>query len=208
MTHFFRFQSKQLVLLIALLLSACTPPSQRDDPEKINVVSTVSPLTNIVYNIGGDRIELTGIVPEGVNSHTFEPTPSDAQALARADHIIINGLHLEQPILTLAIANLKAGAEIISLGELTISEAEYIYYFSFPREVGSPNPHLWTHPLHAQRYAEIVTAALSDADSENTEYYTANFDAFTARLTELDKAIATTIESISLENRKLLTYHD
>ncbi len=207
-THFFRYRCPPLVLLIALLLSACASPIQNDDPEKINVVATVSPLTNIVYNIGGDRIELTGIVPEGVNSHTFEPTPSDAQALARADRIIINGLHLEQPTLTLAIANLKAGAEIISLGELTISEAEYIYDFSFPREVGSPNPHLWTHPLHAQRYAEIVTEALSDADPENTEFYTANFEAFTARLTELDKAIATTIESIPPENRKLLTFHD
>ena len=50
---------------------------------KLNVVSTVSPVTNIIYNIGGDKIDLQGIVPEGVNSHTFEPAPSDSQKTGR-----------------------------------------------------------------------------------------------------------------------------
>ncbi|MFQ5410425.1 MAG: metal ABC transporter substrate-binding protein [Anaerolineales bacterium] len=193
---------------LAVLLAACGSGLPADDPGKLNVVATVSPITNIVFNVGGDRIELVGIVPEGVNSHTFAPTPSDAQALARADRVFINGLHLEQPTLALALANLKPGAEIISLGDLTIDEEEYVFDFSFPRDAGSPNPHLWPNPVYALHYAEIVLAALIDADPVNADYYTANYEVFAARLQALDKAITATVESIPLENRKLLTYHD
>ncbi len=175
---------------------------------RLNVVTTVSPITNIVYNVGGDRIGLIGIVPEGVNSHTFEPAPSDAQRLAQADLIFINGLKLEEPTLALAEANKKAGAEIILLGEQTITPDEYAYDFSFPEEAGSPNPHLWPNPIYALRYAEIVRDTLVKRDAANAAYYTGNYDAFKARIEALDQAIKDTIASIPEQNRKLLTYHD
>ncbi len=175
---------------------------------KLNVVATVSPVTNIIYNIGGDRINLTGIVPEGVNSHTFEPAPSDARKLAEADLIFVNGLNLEEPTLRLAEANKKAGAEIIFLGEQTITPDEYVYDFSFPKEAGSPNPHLWPNPMNGLRYAEIARDALARRDPATADYYTANYDAFKTRIEALDKVIMATVASIPEPNRKLLTYHD
>ncbi|MCL4294269.1 MAG: zinc ABC transporter substrate-binding protein [Anaerolineae bacterium] len=175
---------------------------------KLNVVTTVSPITSIIYNIGGGRINLSGIVPEGVNSHTFEPAPSDAKKLAEADLIFVNGLKLEEPTLELAEANKKEGAEIILLGEQTITPDEYMYDFSFPKEAGSPNPHLWPNPFHSLRYAEIARDALVSRDPTNADYYNKNYDAFKARIEALDKAIIETINSIPEQNRKLLTYHD
>jgi ABC-type Zn uptake system ZnuABC Zn-binding protein ZnuA len=175
---------------------------------KLKVVTTVSPVTNIIYNIGGDRINLTGIVPEGVNSHTFEPAPSDAQKLAQADLIFVNGLKLEEPTLELAEANKKEGAEIILLGEQTIRPDEYVYDFSFPKEAGSPNPHLWPNPFHALRYAEIARDTLVRRDAANADYYNNNYSTFKTRIEALDKAIQETINSIPEANRKLLTYHD
>ena len=193
---------------LTLLLVACVSVSIPAENGQLAVVSTVSPITNIVYNIGGDRIRLTGIVPEGVNSHTFEPVPSDAVSLAGADLIFINGLNLEQPSLALALANLKEGAEIILLGELTITPGEYVYDFSFPREVGSPNPHLWTNPIYALKYAEIVRDMLVKHDPANADYYRANYQTFSERIDVLDKAIRVTTASIPYADRKLLTYHD
>jgi len=172
------------------------------------VVSTVSPITNIIYNIGGDRINLSGIVPEGVNSHTFEPAPSDAIKLAQADLIFLNGLKLEEPTLELAEANLKDGAEIILLGEMTLTPDEYVYDFSFPIEQGNPNPHLWTNPIYGLKYAEIVRDTLMARDAANADYYAANYDAFEARITDLDAAIQAAVDSIPESSRKLLTYHD
>ena len=117
-----------LSLSLSLLwLSACAPnptisPDSPGNSEErasstLNIVTTVSPLSSIIYNIGGERINLSGIVPEGTNSHTFEPAPSDAKKLAQADLIFINGLSLEQPTLALAEANKSDDAEIILLGE-------------------------------------------------------------------------------------------
>ncbi len=194
--------------LLALLLMACSSGETTETDGRLQVVTTVSPLTNIVYNIGGEHIALSGIVPEGVNSHTFEPAPSDAVKLAQADIIFINGLNLELPSLRLAEANLKEGAEIVILGEQTLNPDEYVYDFSFPKEAGNPNPHLWTSPILALKYAEIVRDKLIERDPDNAEAYRSNYDSFAARIAILDEAIQATTASIPAENRKLLTYHD
>lgn len=208
---FRRLISPLFVAVLSLALSACiqpvAPPSTATT-RQLAIVATVSPLTNIVHNIGGDRIQLTGIVPEGVNSHTFEPAPSDAVTLAEADLIFINGLFLEEPTLELAEANLKEGAEIVLLGEQTITPEEYVYDFSFPKEAGSPNPHLWTNPIYALKYAEIVRDKLVERDPANADYYRNNYDQFAERINTLDEAIRATTASIPEANRKLLTYHD
>ncbi len=145
--------SINLMFVLALLIAGCAPSGNASQDGKLNVVATVSPITNIIYNIGGEHITLSGIVPEGVNSHTFEPAPSDAKKLAGADVIFVNGLDLEDPTLNLAKANLKEGAEIVILGEQTITKDQHAYDFSFPKEEGHPNPHLWPNPIFALRYA-------------------------------------------------------
>ena len=70
--------------------------SSVDDNGKLNVVTTVAPISSIVRNVGGTRIDLHGIVPDGTNSHTFEPAPSDARILSQADLVFVNGLDLER----------------------------------------------------------------------------------------------------------------
>ncbi len=65
---------------------------------KLNIVTTVSPITNLVKNIGGDKVILHGIVPEGTNSHTFEPSPSDIKFLAAADMLIYQPKSWRMPI--------------------------------------------------------------------------------------------------------------
>ena len=202
------------VLIISVLASACVAPSSPQSSNstgsaaRLKVISTVSPITNIIYNIGGDKIDVEGIVPEGVNSHTFEPAPSDSRKLAGADIIFVNGLKLEEPTLKLAEANKKPGAEIIELGTQTIQPTDYVYDFSFPKEAGSPNPHLWMNPLYALRYGEIARDVLSRRDPENAAYYQKNYAALKVRIEALDTAIKATIATIPAGNRKLLTYHD
>lgn len=208
-----------ILAVIALLsLAGCVAPTpaaeapadQATAPAtaKLKVITTVSPVTNIVYNVGGDRIDLTGIVPEGVNSHTFEPAPSDAKLLASADLIFVNGLSLEEPTLRLAEANMQGTAEIVLLGEQTIAPDAYVFDFSFPAEEGRPNPHLWPNPRLALRYAEIARDKLAERDPGNADYYRANYEAFAGRIAALDAAIRATVDSIPEGNRKLLTYHD
>jgi len=193
------------LVLCAGLLSACQAPAENG---KVHVVTTVSPITNIVQNIGGELVQVTGIVPEGANSHTFEPAPSDARAFADADLVFINGLHLEEPTRELAEANIRDGVPLVSLGERTITPDQYIYDFSFPRSAGDPNPHLWTDPLYAKRYAEIVKTELSKLDPESAELYEENYQAFAKRIDQLDRDVRDVTATVPPANRVLLTYHD
>ncbi len=202
-----------LLLLLGALAAACGggdtgPEGQGDAASTIRVVTTVSPIRSIIENVGGDRVSVTAIVPEGTNSHTFEPAPSVAQDIARADLIVANGLNLELPALELAEANRRDGVEIVLLGEATVTPDQYVYDFSFPREGGDPNPHLWTDPILAGEYAAHVRDALSRLDPDNAAYYAANAAAFSARIEALDAAIKAAVATVPERQRVLLTYHD
>ena len=174
----------------------------------LSVVTTVAPLTNLAFNIGGKRIKIHGLIPEGTDSHTFEPKPSAAAFISQADLIFLNGLHLEEPTRKLAQANLKSGAEIVELGTQTLTDADLIYDFSFPKDKGDPNPHLWMNPLLAMNYARIIRDTLTKRDPPGAAFYAANFDTLSARIQLLDQAICDSIASIPAKSRKLLTYHD
>ena len=162
----------------------------------------------MVENIGGNKIRLTGIIPEGINSHTFEPVPSDIKILVDADLLIVNGLELEIPTLKLAKANMKQGAALLQLGDKTITEEEYIYDFSFPKGHGHPNPHLWLNPQHALRYAALIREELIRIDPDNKGAYEQNAAAYLKRLEALDQAVQEAVKTIPENNRRLLTYHD
>lgn len=197
-----------LFLALIFLLSACEGIGSEPQSDRLQVIATVSPITNIVYNVAGDLVDLTGLVPAGADSHTFELAPSDAVTMAKADLIFINGLDLETSAMRMAEANLKEEGEIILLGELVIDPEDYVYDFSFPEEAGSPNPHLWTDPIFALDYAEIVLDKLTALDPDNADAYQANYDEFAVRIEALDAAIQATTASIPADNRKLYTYHD
>lgn len=176
--------------------------------KRINVVTTVAPITSMVENIGGDKIRLTGIVPEGINSHTFEPVPSDVKILAEADLLIVNGLELEEPTLKLSKANMKQGSALLRLGDKTITEKEYIYDSSFPKSHGHPNPHLWLNPRHALSYAALIRNELARIDPDNKAAYEQNAAAYIKKLEALDQAVDEAVKTIPENNRRLLTYHD
>jgi len=196
----------------ALLLSACSAQSSDQEAatgsEQLLIATTVSPITSIASRVGGDCVVIEGIVPEGTNSHTFEPAPQVAELLSSADLVLVNGLKLEDPTMELAAANLKDGAEIVELGTLSLPESEYLYDFSFPEEDGKPNPHLWTDPTYAIEYAAIIRDLLTERAPECAETFAANYDSFAAQAQELADAVRADQQTVPEGNLKLLTYHD
>jgi len=197
-----------MVSVPALTLAGCggSYADEASDEGRLAIATTVAPITSIVSNIGGDRVQITGIVPEGTNSHTFEPEPSVAELLSSVDVVYLNGLVLEEPTKELAEQNLADGAEMIELGSKCIEEPEYAYDFSFPESGGKPNPHLWTNPRHALCYAEVVRDDLSARDPDNANYYADNYERFGSMVDELDIAMRESFSTIP--KRELLTYHD
>jgi manganese/iron transport system substrate-binding protein len=178
--------------------------------DKLNVVTSVAPITNIVQNIGGDKINLVGLVPEGVNSHTFELIPSDTIKINDADLVIIDGLNLEANIEKIAenVISKNPSIRLLKLGDNTISKKEWVFDFSFPKEKGDPNPHLWLNIEYAIKFANLTRDKLMEMDPTNSQYYIKNSNKYTKLLNQLDEGIKKSIETIPAENRKLLTYHD
>lgn len=196
------------IIMIPLFLGISILSGMAQADSKLKVVSTVAPITNLIQNVAGDRIHLQGIVPEGTNSHTFEPSPSDIKYLAAADLLIYNGLHLEIPTERLARANKKEGAVFVKLGDQTITKKEWQFDFSFPESDGHPNPHLWLNVTHAMKYVELIRDALVSSDPANQADYERRSMAYLFRLVKLDKAIMKAMSTIPEKNRKLVTYHD
>ena len=195
----------------ALVLAGCggsDDSAAESDGDSILVATTVSPITSIVSRVGGDCVDVRGIVPEGTNSHTFEPAPSVAALLSDADVVFINGLKLEDPTLAMAEANMADGAELVELGTVALPEEDYIFDFSFPEEDGKPNPHLWTDPTYAIVYADIVREVLSERDPECADQMQENFESFAAQAEELAEAVRLDQETVPAGGLKLVTYHD
>jgi len=200
-----------------LLLAACgsddsdtadADGSAAGSASDFQVVTTVAPITSIAANVIGDCAEIIGIVPEGTNSHTFEPPPSAAEVMTIADVVFINGLQLEEPTKALAQANVADGVQIIELGDRTITPEQYKYDFSFPEDGGKPNPHLWTDPTLVKVYADIVLETMVAAVPECADEMTANHEEFLALIDEFDVAIREAFDTIPEDQRKLVTYHD
>ena len=175
---------------------------------KLQVITTVAPITSIVANVAGDKAEVRGIIPEGEDSHTYEPKPSVAELVSKADVVFVNGLKLEDPTKEIAAKNIPKGGQIIEVGTLTINPDQYIYDFSFPKDGGKPNPHLWTNPPMAACYAAIAASVMAKADPANAAYYQGNLAKYTAKLDELDRLMKDGTASMPAGNRAVLTYHD
>ena len=151
--------------------------------------------------------------------------PATVKSLAKADVLFMDGLHLEGSTRKQAQTNMPRpvaqptdpansldsgakGSQIIQMGDMTITPAQYAYDFTFPKSKGDPNPHLWMNPLYAQRWSEIVRDVMAKRDPANASYYRENQARFAAVIAKLDTAIADAINSIPEDHKKLLTYHD
>lgn len=197
-----------IAVAVAIVAAGCSGKPGGADSGKIEVVASVAPITDIVKNVAGNAADVQGLIPEGVDSHTFEPTADTARLIAGADVIFLNGLDLEDPTLALARSDQKDGAEIFLLGEHTLQPNRYLYDFSFPRSAGHPNPHLWMDVAYAIRYTELVRDELSRVDPGNAATYRANAEAYLKTLRTLNDAVQKAVDTIPPQDRLLLTYHD
>lgn len=161
---------------------------------KIQAVATISVLQDLVQQVGGDRVEVSTIVPVGGSPETFQPSPSDAQRISEAQVVFQNGAGLEEWLGDLVQS---AGGNDVKVVEL-----------SRDMNIVEGNPHLWLNVSNAAIYVEKIRDTLIEADPEGAETYRANAREYLAELEELDRYIEEQAASIPEERRKLVTFHD
>jgi zinc transport system substrate-binding protein len=181
------------------------PPANGDSGDsKLNVITTFYPLYDFAQNVGGDKVSVSILVPETLDVHDFEPTPSSIAALSNADVFIYNGAGLEH-----WIEDIIQAAENPNLVEVDTSQG--INLISVGSEFqndegGTIDPHIWLDPLRAKQQVNNILQGLIEADPDNSEYYTQNAQAYQAKLDALhQEAVDATTDTTT---RYFVTFHE
>lgn len=166
----------------------------------MKVVTSIELFADLIRNVGGDRVQVTALVPPGADPHTYEPAPPQAAKVAQADLVVINGLNLEETLHDLIQNNVGGSVPVVEMaGGLPVIGAAS----------GTPgNPHLWLNVQNAMHYVESIRDALIQVDPAGADVYRANATAYLQELDALDKETAAAIATIPPERRKLVTFHD
>lgn len=193
-----------LLMVAALLLAACggtggNGPGAGDEG-KIKAVTTYSIIYDLVRHVGGDRVEVTSLVPPGQDPHTYEPTPADIRAVAQADVVFYNGLGLELWFDRL-VSNAGGDAVLV-----VASDGIEPLYLAGGEFAGLPDPHAWLDPVLVEQYIHNIKDAFIQLDPDGREEYEANAAAYIQQLRELDAWIRGELaERLPRERRKLVT---
>lgn len=191
------------LLLVAVTLAACGAAGATPAPsgETLRVVTTTTILADMVSQVGGSRVSVESLVPQGGEVHTFDPTPSDVRRIADADVIFLNGLGLDNWLADL-VGDAGTTAPVVHLGE-NLQGVEYIESGD-----GTVNPHLWLDAGYAARYAGRIADSLADADPAHAADYLSGLAAYEAVLDDLDADAAARLGAIPEANRTVISFHD
>jgi ABC-type Zn uptake system ZnuABC Zn-binding protein ZnuA len=201
------------LLAVLVFLSACSSSAQtasidqQHSGDRLKVLATTTIVADVVSRVGGDLIDLSVLLPVGTDPHSFDPTPQDISKVSEADLVFVNGAGLEEFLDNLiesagvqdSVVQVSDGIEFLALE----SEGD-----EHDNDQSGVNPHTWTDPNNVIIWTSNIAQALGKIDPENADTYHANAEAYQAELKTLDAWIRDQVESIPLENRKLVTDHN
>ena len=191
-----------LALLLAVtILSGCVSQDESsfaapsgNASHRIKVATTIAPLGDFVKAVGGEKVEVTVVVPPGAEPHTFEPTPSLMMDVAKADLYVMNGAGLEFWMDKLLEANKRMVVVDSSQGVALLQESE-----------GEIDPHVWISLRNAAVQVNNICSGLIAVDPANKDYYIKNRDDYLQKLQSLDEELNQTFAG--KKNRIFIVHH-
>lgn len=197
-------QHRGLLLIAALLivgglLSAIPSHAQ----QKIKVVATIGMITDIVNIVGGDRVEVKGLMGPGVDPHLFQASADDVRTLAGADIIFYGGLHLEGKMGEI-FESLSRRRKVIAVSEVIPADQR----LSDPAYPEFSDPHVWFDVSFWSLAVDEVARGLSEFDAANAAEYAERAVAYKKRLAALDEWVKAAILTIPEGLRVMITSHD
>ncbi|AUP79205.1 metal ABC transporter solute-binding protein, Zn/Mn family [Flavivirga eckloniae] len=190
------------ILLICFIFFNCK--SDKKENGKFNVVTTTTMITDLVTNIGGDLINIQGLMGSGVDPHLYKASEGDVTKLANADIIFYNGLHLEGKLVEvfekMHSQKTKTIAVSDALDKNTLIGSDYF--------ASNYDPHIWFDIDYWIQATQFVVKKLSDAIPEQKAAFETNGANYIKKLKALKTKLTATIESLPEEKRILVTAHD
>lgn len=196
---------RKIIALVVVFTSliACKPSAKKENA-KFTVVTTTTMITDLVKTLGGDAIEVKGIMGAGVDPHLYKASEGDVTKLSQADVIVYNGLHLEGKLVDVFEKMNQIGKTTIALGDY-LSHEQIINSEAF---ASSHDPHIWFSINNWETITEKLVEALSIANPENKTVYQQNGAAYIKQLVSLQNELKTKIAELPKEKRILVTAHD
>lgn len=174
-----------------------TTQSPQNDEKKV-VLTTFTVLADIAQNVAGDRAIVESLTKPGSEIHGYEPTPSDLTRASKADLILDNGLGLERWAE-------KFYSNLQDVPHVTLTEGINPVLIADDAYAGKPNPHAWMSPQNALVYVENIRKALVEIDPANEAYYTANAEAYSQQIREIDQKLRQEIAALPENERYMVT---
>ena len=202
--------------LLALAVGLAVPVGcgkAANPADKIGVVVTILPQVEFVENVGGEKVDVTVMVPLGAGPHTYEPLPSQMKALARAEMYAKVGSGVEFELVWLekllstnkeiVVVDCSAGIQLIQMA------GNHNHQDEQPEQEldshGAMDPHIWMSPLNAKIMVQNICDGLVQVDPGNRAFYERNRDAYLQELTELDQDVREGLSGVT--NRRFMVYH-
>jgi len=194
-------------LIVAALLLGVISCDRHDESagDRPMIVATTTMAADLVRVIGGDRIEVHGLMGPNVDPHSYIPRISDSRLLEHADLIVYNGLHLEGRFHSTLEEMGARETNVIALAEQLDHTKLLAAADDFP---GTADPHIWGDPMLWATVIEPLVEALSAIDPEGADEFRERGDAYRRELESLDAWARETLAAIKPEHRTLITSHD
>jgi len=194
-----------LAVLVAALLGAFSGGGSATDGRTIKAITTLPVFADFVREVGGGRVEVTSLIPMGVNPDGWQPAPGDAERVAQADMAFANGHDFEPAAMGVLRTSLRQGAPLVQIAgddeALERAGAEILH----ATVAGGHQPVLWMSIQNGKAYAEFIRRELSKFDPEGEEEYTRNAEAYFERIDETERYAFHRLDSIPPENKKLIS---
>lgn len=179
--------------------------------QPVQVAATTGFIADMVRNVGGNRVSVVQVVPNGSDPHSFEPRPSVVQAISRARVFFANGLSLE-PFFEKLEAQLPQNARIVELADgmpdlIKASEKE-VHADEHGHEHAGYDPHLWLDPTYGIRYVEKIRDVLTAVDPAGRAIFAQNASDYIARIRQADAAVQRCLAEIPQSRRVLVSQHE
>jgi ABC-type Zn uptake system ZnuABC Zn-binding protein ZnuA len=205
-----------LTLALLVLLTAACGEDDNAGSGGFRVVATTTQVADLVRNVGGDRVAVTGLLPANADPHDHEVRPSDVAAVSEAGLVVRSGGDLDA-WLTDAVEGSGSDAPQLDLidhvrtlegGHEGHAHDEEDHEGDEHAEQVGIDPHWWQDPRNAVPAVAAIRDALVAADPANAATYRANAAAYVRELRALDRAVARCIDGVPADRRKLVTTHD
>ena len=195
---------KKSLLLILVAISIFSCKKKTDDNGKLNIVTTTTMITDLAENIGGDLINVQGLMGSGVDPHLYKASEGDVTKLANANIIFYGGLHLEGKLVEvfekMQHQNIKTVALSDALDQKTLISSEYFK--------GNYDPHIWFNIRYWKTITNYVVKTLSEANPEHKAEFEANGKLYLEKLDALEVEVNSIIATLPKDQRVLVTAHD